>query len=402
MIRVSNLHKVYGDSRRGVPAVNGVSFDVDDGLFVTLLGPSGCGKTTTLRLLAGLERPTYGAIYIDDECMCSAENHIFRPAHRRPVGMVFQSYAIWPHMTVSKNVGFPLRIARPRIGRAEIERRVQETLAVVGLEEVGNRMATELSGGQQQRVALARALIRNPKILLLDEPLSNLDAELRERMRDEVRELQQRLGITTVFVTHDQSEALAMSDRISVMNSGRIVESGSPQDIYRSPRRTFTARFLGASNNFSGHIADRDGEFVTIRTEYGSLTCRASKDAKVGDEVTVAVRPDAFVIRHEPRGAAAWRGTIRLSTYHGEAWTYHVDIGTRTIKVRTARETEKLSHGDEVFLVPEVGAGVITDDEDRGLEARSEFAAAGESPADSMTDSLKAASAGVENSRTRL
>lgn len=402
MIRISNLHKVYGDSRRGVSAVNGVSFDVEDGLFVTLLGPSGCGKTTTLRLLAGLERPTRGAIHIDDDCMCSAENRTFRPAHRRPVGMVFQSYAIWPHMTVNKNVGFPLRIARPRIGRAEIERRVQETLAVVGLEDVGNRMATELSGGQQQRVALARALIRNPKILLLDEPLSNLDAELRERMRDEVRELQQRLGITTVFVTHDQSEALAMSDRISVMKGGRIVESGSPEEIYRSPRRMFTARFLGASNNFSGQVADNDGEFVTIRTEYGSLTSRGSNDAKVGDEVTVAVRPDAFAIRSAQHGAAAWRGTIRLATYHGEAWTYHVDIGARTIKVRTARETEKLKHGDEVFLVPELGAAVITHEDDRAPETAPGLGTLEASPVAPVTASRKATSAGVENSGTGL
>lgn len=368
MIKVSNLTKRFGGTGRGVAAVDGISFDVEDGSFVTLLGPSGCGKTTTLRLLAGLERPTSGSIFIDQECMCSAEGRVFQPTHRRPIGMVFQSYAIWPHMTVNQNVAFPLRVARPRVPKKEIEQRVAEVLTVVGLEDLGGRMSTELSGGQQQRVALARALIRNPKILLLDEPLSNLDAELRERMRDEVREMQQRLGITTIFVTHDQSEALALSDRIIVMNRGHIEEAGLPQEIYSFPRRSFTARFLGVSNNFSGRIVGRDGAMVSIATEFGMLTSPASDTTKIGDEVAVAMRPDSFAIHGGPVEGATWRGSVRFAIYHGESWSYHIDLGSKTIKIRSSKEKIGLRHGDEVFLQPEAGAAVITSDDEPRAE----------------------------------
>lgn len=373
MIRVSNLSKRFGDSSRGVLAVNEVSFDVEDGAFVTLLGPSGCGKTTTLRLLAGLERPTTGSIYIGNECVCSTERRIFQPAHRRPIGMVFQSYAIWPHLTVDENVAFPLQVSRPRVGKKEIAQRVKEALTFVGLEHLGSRLSTELSGGQQQRVALARALIRNPKILLLDEPLSNLDAELRERTRDELREVQQRLGITTIFVTHDQSEALAMSDRIMVMNDGCIIESGLPHEIYNSPRRSFTARFLGVSNNFVGRIVGCADDIVTISTEFGPLTSRAAyamkTDAlKIGDAVTVAMRPHSFAIHKEPIDGTTWRGIVHFAIYHGDAWSYHIDLGTRTIKVRADKEKAGLKRGDEVFIKPAPGAAVITQGDDRAAD----------------------------------
>jgi iron(III) transport system ATP-binding protein len=362
MIKVSALHKQFGQGAGGFTAVNRISFSAEPGSFVTLLGPSGCGKTTTLRLLAGLERPTGGSIYIDGECMASAEARSFIPTHRRPIGMVFQSYAIWPHMTVAGNVAFPLRVRRPRVPRAEVARRVDEALSLVGLADLGSRMSTELSGGQQQRVALARALIRQPKVLLLDEPLSNLDAELRERMRDEIREVQQRLGITTVFVTHDQAEALAMSDQVIVMDGGSIVETGLPQEIYNFPRRTFTAKFLGVSNNFTGTVSEADGDTATITTAHGPLTARTAAPLVAGREVRVAMRPDAFTIHRREPGPDAWRGTVRFATYHGDSWLYHVDTGDQTIKIRATKEKIGLGHGDAIYLTPEPGAAIITHD----------------------------------------
>jgi len=362
MIKVTALQKRFGEGAAGFTAVNGVSFTAEPGSFVTLLGPSGCGKTTTLRLLAGLERPTGGAIHIDGECMASAEKRAFVPPHRRPIGMVFQSYAIWPHMTVAGNVAFPLRVQRPRLPRAEVGHRVEEALALVGLEQLGGRMSTELSGGQQQRVALARALVRQPKVLLLDEPLSNLDAALRERMRDEIREVQQRLGITTVFVTHDQAEALAMSDQVIVMDGGNIVESGLPQEIYNFPRRTFTATFLGVSNNFTGTVTACDGQVATITTPHGELTARAVDAIDPGQEVRVAMRPDAFTIHRSGPAPGAWHGTVRFATYHGDSWLYHVDTGGAAIKIRAAKEKIGLGHGDDIYLVPEPGAAIITRD----------------------------------------
>lgn len=362
MIRVTGLRKSFTTGWEETLAVNDVSFDVQRGQLITLLGPSGCGKTTTLRMLAGLERPTGGSITIDGQFVSSDQPRVYHPAHRRPIGMVFQSYAIWPHMTVAGNVAFPLRVERPRIARSDVRRRVKEALALVGLEGYGSRPATALSGGQQQRVALARALVREPKVLLLDEPLSNLDAELRDRMRDEIRELQQRLGITTVFVTHDQAEALAMSDRVIVMNEGRIVEAGPPQAIYNFPRHSFTAKFLGVSNSFPGKLVSRDGDIGTVTTACGSLTGRVPAETEIGTEVLVAMRPDSFTISETAPGGAAWQGRVLFGTYHGDAWVYHVEVAGYTIKTRMAREQIGLSYGDDVFLVPEPTAAVIIDD----------------------------------------
>jgi iron(III) transport system ATP-binding protein len=216
MIKVTNLAKHFsGEKDSIVAAVNDISFDVPEGRFFTLLGPSGCGKTTTLRCIAGLERPDGGIIFIGDRVVSSVLDRIFVQPHGRDIGMVFQSYAIWPHMTVFENVAFPLRVGKTKFTEQQVRNKVRQALATVQLEELENRPAPRLSGGQQQRLALARALVREPKVLLLDEPLSNLDAKLREQMRVELRELQRRLGITTVYVTHDQSEALAMSNLIA-------------------------------------------------------------------------------------------------------------------------------------------------------------------------------------------
>src|SRR5687767_9366409 len=239
MLQVTELRKTFHTDRGGVRAVEDISFTVEEGRFFTLLGPSGCGKTTTLRCLAGLERPESGTIRLDDRVLSGDAR--FVPTHARDIGMVFQSYAIWPHMSVFDNVAFPLEVAEPRPGKPEIARAVAEALALVGLEGLEDRPAPQLSGGQQQRLALARALVRKPKLLLLDEPLSNLDAKLRERMRIELRQLQRRLGITTIYVTHDQGEALFLSHRIAVMHAGKIVQEGAPRDLYREPASGFVA-----------------------------------------------------------------------------------------------------------------------------------------------------------------
>ncbi|WP_089942052.1 ABC transporter ATP-binding protein, partial [Candidatus Entotheonella palauensis] len=238
-VEVRGLTKHFGSE----VAVAGIDLSAPEGHFVTLLGPSGCGKTTTLRCLAGLERPDAGEIYIGDQCVAAPRQNIWVPPEKRNIGMVFQSYAVWPHLTVFDNIAYGLRVRG--IGRSEIAKRTQETLDLVGLSGFADRYATQLSGGQQQRVSLARALAYNPSVILFDEPLSNLDAKLREHMRLELTRLQQRLGITAVYVTHDQSEALVMSDTIIVMNHGRILQQGAPEAIYAEPASRFVADFVG-------------------------------------------------------------------------------------------------------------------------------------------------------------
>jgi putative spermidine/putrescine transport system ATP-binding protein len=262
MIRVEGLKVVFEGGIAGQPAVDDVSFEVAPGQFYTLLGPSGCGKTTTLRSVAGLQRPNDGTIRVGGEVVFDGGKAFFVPPHERNIGMVFQSYAIWPHLSTFENVAFPLRRMRPRLRRAEIDRRVREHLAIVQLDGLEGRAATDLSGGQQQRLALARALIREPEILLLDEPLSNLDAKLREDMRIEIRALTRRLNVTTLFVTHEQVEALTMSDRIAVFNDGGVEQIGPPTEIYERPENAFVAGFVGVSN-----LLERDGRRFTVRPE---------------------------------------------------------------------------------------------------------------------------------------
>ena len=246
MVRLQNIKKYFQTDWGQVAAINDVSLEIQPGTLVTLLGPSGCGKTTTLRCIAGLEKPHEGTIQIGNETVFSSAQGIALPAYRRRIGMVFQSYAIWPHMTVAENVAFPLD--GTGLKKEEVNRRVENALDLVGLAEYAKRPAPQLSGGQQQRVALARALVAEPEVLLLDEPLCNLDAKLRVSMRSEIRALQQRLGITTVYVTHDQQEALAISDLVVVMSKGRIVEMGTPAELYERPKARFTAEFIGTAN----------------------------------------------------------------------------------------------------------------------------------------------------------
>jgi iron(III) transport system ATP-binding protein len=360
MIRLTGVVKRYIGRTTTGNAVDGIDVEVADGELVTLLGPSGCGKTTTLRLIAGLERPNAGTITIDDQVVAAPDDGVFLGAHRRPIGIVFQSYAIWPHMTVLENVMFPLRAQRPRASRAVARTRAMEALDGVGLADFAERPAPALSGGQQQRVALARALVREPKVLLLDEPLSNLDAGLRDRMRDEIRAVQQRLGITTVFVTHDQDEALAVSDRVIVMDSGRIVESGLPQEIYAWPTAEFTARFLGVSNTMTGTVRSVSGETVEITVAGRVLRCRACDGLSDGDPVSVFMRPESFRMSRRSHSDADWSGVIDFSIYQGDCWDYHVTLdGGDSVKVRVYREKVGLSHGDQVYLEPDQDTALV-------------------------------------------
>src|SRR5262244_1008109 len=302
MFAIENLRKTFvAPGSVVVNAVDGISIGIETGKLVTLLGPSGCGKTTTLRCLAGLERPEAGRIVIADETVCDTDNGIFVPPSDRGIGMVFQSYAIWPHMTVFENVAFPLRVARDRkYSSAEIRERVARALDMVRMSGFESRPATQLSGGQQQRLAFARGLVREPKILLLDEPLSNLDGKLREQMRVELKRLQKGLGVTTVYVTHDQSEALALSDEIAVFNAGRIIQRGTPQEIYRHPKSQFVADFIGSANFLTGTVKEAVGETALVDTPHGVLRCNLGQTISAGQSVLVSARPEDFVLYDKP------------------------------------------------------------------------------------------------------
>jgi len=357
MISVRGLVKRYEGRDVTRNAVDGISFDIPEGQLFTLLGPSGCGKTTTLRMIAGLEKPTAGEIEIDGKLVYSSAAGNFVPANRRPIGMVFQSYAIWPHMTVFENVSFPLTVGRSKPPKAVVEEKTIKALDLVGLGELAKRSATALSGGQQQRVALARALVREPRVLLLDEPLSNLDAQLRERMREEIREVQQKLGITAVYVTHDQNEALAISDFIMLMDGGRIVEIGLPQEIYRAPRSPFTATFIGIANEIDGTV-HRTAEGTAIVTSHGRF---ATGEAGLveGEEVRIYLRPENFILHRRRHRDDAWTGTVSFVIYQGDCWDYHVESAGTTLRVRVHKEKVGLSRGDIVYLEPDGEAAVV-------------------------------------------
>ncbi len=346
MFSVENLRKTFiAPGNVVVNAVDGISLGVDTGKLITLLGPSGCGKTTTLRCLAGLERPEEGRIVIANETVCDIRKGIHVSASDRGIGMVFQSYAIWPHMTVFENVAFPLRVARDRkYSTAEVKDRVVRSLEMVRMSGYETRPATQLSGGQQQRLAFARGLVREPKILLLDEPLSNLDAKLREQMRVELKQLQKRLGITTVYVTHDQSEALALSDEIAVFNFGKIIQRGTPQEIYRQPKSQFVADFIGSANFINGKVKEaRAAEgTATVETLHGLFRCIFGQTVAAGQAVLVSARPEDFVLSAGPpaEGLNGLKGKIAHRVFLGEVVDYLIDTGEGEIRVRTKPELE--------------------------------------------------------------
>ncbi|ELY78981.1 ABC transporter ATP-binding protein [Natrinema pallidum] len=284
-LRLEGVSKVYGANGTGTSALEGVDITVRDGEFFTLVGPSGCGKTTTLRTIAGFEAPTDGTIRFDGREMGDV------PPERRDVGVVFQSYALFPHMSVAENVGYGLRFREPPDG-VTVDDRVADLLELVDLEGMGDRDPDQLSGGQRQRVALARALAPAPDLLLLDEPMSALDAQLRESLRRQVSRIQSELGITTVYVTHDQAEALAISDRVAVMNGGRIEQVGRPQEVYREPATRFVAEFVGDNNVFEGDVRGRNGEYSRIAIDGETFSLPSIPDG--ADRVTFCVRPGAL------------------------------------------------------------------------------------------------------------
>src|SRR5215470_6838970 len=297
MLRVEGLTKVFDNSTDQIAGgIREANFTLEPGTFFTLLGPSGCGKTTTLRCIAGLETPDAGVIAVEGRTLFDAKARLNVPVEQRSVGMVFQSYAIWPHMTVAENVAFPFTVSKQRrYSKAEIEEGVRRALAIVDLDGFQQRPATRLSGGQQQRVALARAIVHEPRLLLLDEPLSNLDAQLRDEMRSELKRLQSKIGITTVYVTHDQSEALALSDQIAVIEHGEIRQFGSPEDIYFRPANPFVARFVGATNLLPGRLlgtANGRGEVEVLSGR--QIQCLVPQGIDDPASVSVSIRPESI------------------------------------------------------------------------------------------------------------
>ena len=356
-VRLEGVGKRFGSTW----AVRHATLTVRAGQFYTFLGPSGCGKTTLLRMVAGFARPDEGGLWLDDRIV----NDL--PPWKRDVGMVFQSYALWPHMSVFDNVAFGLR--ERGAAKGEIARRVSDALRMVNLEGMGGRRPSQLSGGQQQRVALARTLVVQPRVLLLDEPLSNLDAKLRAQMRIELLKLQRDLGITTIYVTHDQEEALALSTRIAVMSAGAVVQEGTPREIYEAPRARFVAEFVGASNLFPGALEHADGEVWSVKTDLGaSVRLRRPSGAPPhAGRVTLMVRPEAMDL-HAPHAAVDERnrlaGTVVASAFEGAAIQYEVAVGDALVRATVVNPKGKplFQRGDPVAVVfAREDVGVIGD-----------------------------------------
>jgi iron(III) transport system ATP-binding protein len=335
MLKVEGLERSYATPDGLVHAVKGVSFEIPSGSFYTLLGPSGCGKTTTLRCVAGLEQPTAGRITIGGTVVAQPDNDIFVPAFKRDVGMVFQSYAIWPHMNVLENVSYPLVVRKPRPPKSEIKDRAMEALRLVGMDALANRSATKLSGGQQQRVAFARAIVRHPKVLLLDEPLSNLDAKLREQMRYELQELVARVAITTLYVTHDQSEALAMSDNVAVMSEGLISQAGAPRTVYDRPANEFVAGFLGGANFLAATVTEDGGGngLAVFDGDAGSVRIALPAGIRKGDRVNIVFRPEDAALRFAAgnNGNQVHASVARLS-FQGGLTECHLKVGNALVR----------------------------------------------------------------------
>ena len=357
MLRVEGLTKIFDNSTDQIAGgIRDASFTLEPGTFFTLLGPSGCGKTTTLRCIAGLEMPDQGIIAVEGRTLFDAKTRVNVPVEQRSVGMVFQSYAIWPHMTVAENVAFPFTVSKQRrYSKAEIAEGVRRALAIVDLAGFEQRPATRLSGGQQQRVALARAVVHEPRLLLLDEPLSNLDAQLRDEMRSELKRLQSKIGITTVYVTHDQSEALALSDRIAVIDCGIITQIGSPQDIYFRPANPFVARFVGATNLLTGRLLGSANGKASVEVLSGrQIQCVVPQGIDDPAAVAVSIRPES--IRLLARGGTAEAGEnclpgrVSAVTFLGASRRVDVVSDGVNLQVTTSADMALPADG-EVLLV---------------------------------------------------
>ena len=334
-VKFENITKKFNETT----AVDNVSCKFEAGTLTTLLGPSGCGKTTSLRIIAGLERATSGKILVDDEDVT------LLPATDRDVSMVFQSYALFPHMSVLENVSYGLKMIN--VNKEEYTEKALETLKLVNLDGYENRMPSELSGGQQQRVAVARAIVLKPKVLLFDEPLSNLDAKLRRQVREDIREIQQKLGVTTIYVTHDQEEALAISDKVIVMNKAVIAQQGSPKDLYNFPKNKFVANFIGDANDVSAEIINKQSNTYELRLAEMSVKIENNQDLK--DKVTLALRPEKIKIKRDNNNNCI-HATIKNASFVGSSYQYILNSKIGNLYVVTGDTNDVFNVGEEVFL----------------------------------------------------
>lgn len=342
-VRLEHISKIYNDPKTGKEfyAVKDSNIEIEAGTFVTLLGPSGCGKTTTLRMIAGFESPDEGEIYLGDEAI----NEL--TPNKRDTAMVFQSYALLPHYNVFDNVAYGLKLRK--LPAQEIKRKVTDILKLVELEGMEGRMTNQLSGGQQQRVALARALVIEPSVLLFDEPLSNLDAKLRVTMRTEIRRIQQKVGITAIYVTHDQSEAMALSDNIIIMNKGVVAQMGTPQEIYYHPANEFVADFIGEANFLKGTLLRKEGKYAILSVAGNEIKVSLRDDMQEGEEYTVVLRPEAARLADE----GGIPCSVHLSCFMGSYQNYHVQVGDFCVKLEEPNPRSKKIYevGDNCNLV---------------------------------------------------
>lgn len=359
-VAIENLTLSYS----GNTVVQDLDLDIADGESLVLLGQSGCGKTSTMRCIAGLETPSVGRITIGDRVVHDSVTGRSIPPHKRNVGMVFQSYAVWPHRTVAQNVGFALKMQK--VAKPEMGQRVGEALDLVGLGHLADRGASQLSGGQMQRVALARSLVMRPSVLMLDEPLSNLDARLRERLRMELRELQLRLGLTTVYVTHDQVEAFALADRIALMQKGRIVQIGSPEQIYKNPFCASIAEFLGIGNIFTATAASGSGDYVL--SDHPAITVSSDNVVDTDGPAVICLRPEDLLVsgptEPTPLGQS-WNGRVEVASYQGASIRYRVilDNGPEIEAVATGHGSPVLGIGEPAVVTARPGAAQLLVDD---------------------------------------
>jgi ABC-type Fe3+/spermidine/putrescine transport system ATPase subunit len=364
MLKIRGLNKTFTTSEGPLKVIDGVDFEVPEGECYALLGPSGCGKTTTLRCVAGLEYADAGSIEIAGRVVSDVGLGAFVPTHERPIGMVFQSYAIWPHLDVFGNVAYPLQVERPRAAKSEIEARVMDMLALVGMQALARRSATRLSGGQQQRVALARALVRRPALLLLDEPLSNLDARLREQMRNELRDMIHKVGVTALYVTHDQSEAFALAHRVAVMSHGQIIQEGAPRTIYQRPATPFVATFLGAANVLSMRLEARGegsaGVLVLDGDETAQLHTDVPAECAPGDLIELIVRPeDIEILRESPAHARnIVPARVAWTNFQGSQCECGIEVGTAQVRA-LVHPAQELQQGVRVWLRLDVSRCIV-------------------------------------------